>query len=217
MDELKSPPALRNPNHATGTGQNKACFSSNDFEMSGIRCFMSFTQAPQNLLSKAEVHALLEETRRAASQFGINVDIPSQVAHFLGKFSDSLQSVLAISDDALWRLWRLMAYDWPGNVGELENAVECAVALSSDSVLTVDDLASIPNGAQAGSPPDVNELVPLEKVERRTILHALRETEEISSPPHVSSVLGRQPSIGSSKTTPQLPSQQTTSHERSTR
>jgi DNA-binding NtrC family response regulator len=140
---------------------------------------------------------LVEEA--AASQSGIKVDIPLLVTHFLWKFSDSLQSVLAISDDALWRLWWLTAYDWPGNVRELENAIECAVALSSDSVLMVDDLASIPNGAQAGSRPDVHELVPLAELERRAILHALRETQEISSPPHVSSVLGRQPSIGKLK------------------
>jgi hypothetical protein len=175
-----------------------------------------YASATSHLLSKAELHAQLEETRRAASEFGIKADIPLLVAHFLGKFTNSLQSVLAISDDALWRLWRLIAYDCPGNVRELENAIECAVALSSDSILTVDDLASIPNGAPAGSLPDVNELVPLAEVERRAILHALRQTEEISSPTHVSSVLGRQPSIGSSKTAP-LPSQQTMSHERSTR
>ncbi len=100
-------------------------------------------------------------------------DIPLLVAHFLDKFSDSLQPVRSISDDALRRL---MAYDWPGNVRELENAIECAVALSSDSVLTVDDLASVPNGASPGCVPDCNELVPLEELERRAILHAMRET-----------------------------------------
>jgi two-component system response regulator HydG len=41
------------------------------------------------------------------------VDIPLLVAHFLEKYSDPLQPVHAISDDALRRL---MTYDWPGNV-----------------------------------------------------------------------------------------------------
>jgi two-component system response regulator HydG len=95
------------------------------------------------------------------------------VTYFLKNLSDPLQPVRAISDDALRRL---MAYDWPGNVRELENAIECAMALSSDSVLTADDLASVPNGASAGSLPDGNELVPLEEIERRAILHTLRET-----------------------------------------
>ena len=101
------------------------------------------------------------------------IDIPLLVAYFLDKFSDPLQLVRAISDDALRRL---MAYDWPGNVRELENAIECAVALSPDSVLKVDDLASVPDGALARSLPDSNELVPLAEIERRAVLHALRET-----------------------------------------
>jgi transcriptional regulator with PAS, ATPase and Fis domain len=102
------------------------------------------------------------------------VDIPVLVSYFLEKFSDPLQPVRAISEDALRRL---MAYDWPGNVRELENAIESAVALSSDSVLTTDDLASVPKGASAGSLPDGNELVPLAEIERRAIFQALRETE----------------------------------------
>jgi transcriptional regulator with PAS, ATPase and Fis domain len=102
------------------------------------------------------------------------VDIPLLVAHFLEKFSDPQQPVHSISDDALRRL---MAYDWPGNVRELENAIESAVALSSDSVLTADDLASVPNRASAPHPPDGNEILPLQEMERRAVLRALRATE----------------------------------------
>jgi two-component system response regulator HydG len=98
-------------------------------------------------------------------------DIPLLAAHFLERFSDS-QPVRSFSEDALRRL---MAHDWPGNVRELENAIECAVALSSDSVLTVDDLASVPKSAFSEYVPDCNELVPLEELERRAILQALRE------------------------------------------
>jgi len=101
------------------------------------------------------------------------VDIPLLAAHFLEKFSDSLQPVRAISDDALRRL---MAYDWPGNVRELENAIECALALSSGSVLTADDLASLPYRASAPNAPHSNELIPLEELERRAIANTLRET-----------------------------------------
>lgn len=101
------------------------------------------------------------------------IDIPILVAHFLEKFSGPLQQVRAIADDALRRL---MAYDWPGNVRELQNAVESAVALSSNSVLTVDDLASVPNGASGHEAPKTNELIPLAEIERRAVLHTLRET-----------------------------------------
>jgi DNA-binding NtrC family response regulator len=101
------------------------------------------------------------------------VDIPMLVAHFLDKFCDSKQPVRALSDEALRRL---MAYDWPGNVRELENAIECALALSSDNILTADELASVPFGTLALNAPDSNELVPLEELERRAIMNALRET-----------------------------------------
>jgi len=100
-------------------------------------------------------------------------DIPLLAVHFLERFSDSLQPVRSFSEDALRRL---MAHDWPGNVRELENAIECAVALSSDSVLTADDLASVPNGAFPEYVPDCNGLVPLEELERRAVLQALRQT-----------------------------------------
>jgi two-component system response regulator HydG len=101
------------------------------------------------------------------------VDIPRLVAHFLLKFSDALHPPHTISDSAMQRL---MSYDWPGNVRELENAIECAVAVSSESVLTVDDLISLPNGGSHEHVSDYDELTPLEELERRAILHALRET-----------------------------------------
>jgi transcriptional regulator with PAS, ATPase and Fis domain len=101
------------------------------------------------------------------------IDIPLLVAYFLDKFLEPLQPVRAISDDALRRL---MTYNWPGNVRELENAIESAVALSSDTILTVDDLASLPPSASCPRVPDSNELVPLQEIERRAIINAVRET-----------------------------------------
>ncbi len=101
------------------------------------------------------------------------VDIPLLVIHFLDKFSGTVDCVHAISDGALQRL---MSHDWPGNIRELQNAIERAVALSSESVLTADDLVSVPNQASATDGPNNNEIVPLREIERRAILHALRET-----------------------------------------
>ena len=95
------------------------------------------------------------------------------VAHFLEKFPDPLQPGHTISDGALRRL---MTCDCPGNVRELENAIECAGALSSDVVLTADDLASVPYRASASHPPDSSGLVPLQEIGRRAVLLALRET-----------------------------------------
>lgn len=101
------------------------------------------------------------------------IDIPQLVAHFLDKFSDPPGLVRAISDDALRRL---ISYDWPGNVRELENAIECAMALSSDTILTEDDLASLPVGALSGILGDGDKLSGLAELERRAVLHVLRES-----------------------------------------
>lgn len=102
------------------------------------------------------------------------IDIPLLVHYFLTKFADPVRPVCEISDEALRRL---MAYDWPGNVRQLENVIESAVALSSNDTLTIQDLAAVPQNAITGRTPDCNEMVSLEELERRAIFHAIRETD----------------------------------------
>jgi len=100
-------------------------------------------------------------------------DIPMLVNSFLEKFSSSQRTVTSVSEDAMARL---LAYDWPGNVRELENAVERAVALGSGPVVALTDL---PTNLQHGifeRRMGMDELVPLEELERRAIFRALRET-----------------------------------------
>jgi len=100
-------------------------------------------------------------------------DIPLLVNSFLEKFSDSARPIHTVSEDAMRRI---MAYDWPGNIRELENAIERAVALGSGPILHVGDL---PSNLQYTAPekhPDGDELVPLEILERRAIFRALQET-----------------------------------------
>jgi len=66
-------------------------------------------------------------------------DIPLLVQHFLDKFAaGSSTPALKMSQEATRRL---MAYHWPGNVRQLENAVERAVAFSAGrSHIDVSDL-----------------------------------------------------------------------------
>ena len=64
------------------------------------------------------------------------VDIPLLVAHFLNKFSNPKQPVRALSDQALRKL---MAYDWPGNIRELQNVVERAVILCDGETFSLDE------------------------------------------------------------------------------
>ena len=58
-------------------------------------------------------------------------DIPLLVQHFLERFCRELappRPAMTVSQQAMRRL---MAYAWPGNVRQLENALERAVALSA--------------------------------------------------------------------------------------
>jgi DNA-binding NtrC family response regulator len=99
-------------------------------------------------------------------------DIPILVNSFLEKFSEANGRMRTISEDAIARM---MAYDWPGNVRELENAIERAIALGSGPILHAGDL---PTNLQYGTGdrlPQTDELLPLDELERRAILRALRE------------------------------------------
>jgi DNA-binding NtrC family response regulator len=100
-------------------------------------------------------------------------DIPLLVNSFLEKFSDSARPIHSVSEDATRRI---MAYDWPGNIRELENAIERAVALGSGPILHVGDLPSNLQYTASEKHPDGDELVPLEILERRAIFRALQET-----------------------------------------
>jgi DNA-binding NtrC family response regulator len=100
-------------------------------------------------------------------------DIPLLVTCFLEKFSGIHGATRTISNDAMQRL---MTYDWPGNVRELENAIERAVALGTGLVVNVDDLPTHLHHSMVMRAPDRNQIVPLEELERRAILHTLRET-----------------------------------------
>ncbi|MGH9591521.1 MAG: helix-turn-helix domain-containing protein, partial [Bryobacteraceae bacterium] len=100
-------------------------------------------------------------------------DIPMLIASFLEKFSVPERPVRSFSEEAMRRL---MAYDWPGNIRELENAIERAMALSSGPILQLSDLPSNLQFASRERPAEEGELVPLEMLERRAIFRALRET-----------------------------------------
>jgi DNA-binding NtrC family response regulator len=77
-------------------------------------------------------------------------DIPLLVQHFLQKLSaESGRSTVTISQDALRRL---MAYHWPGNIRQLENAIERAMAFSQGrSQIDVHDLTA---DIQQQAPPE---------------------------------------------------------------
>jgi two-component system response regulator HydG len=99
-------------------------------------------------------------------------DIPILVNSFLEKHCEATDKTCTISEDAMSHL---MGYDWPGNVRELENAIEHAIALRSGSILRTGDLPSNLHHASGEKLPQNDEVLPLEKLERRAILRVLQE------------------------------------------
>ncbi len=61
-------------------------------------------------------------------------DIPLLVEHFLKKFNQQMKKeVRGLTPEAMQKL---MLYDWPGNIRELENVIEFAVALSPNELIS---------------------------------------------------------------------------------
>jgi two-component system response regulator PilR (NtrC family) len=76
-------------------------------------------------------------------------------------------------------LEQLRSYDFPGNVRELENILERAIALSAGGEIEVEDLRLQPVAAEegaAGAVPGAPLPAYLDKVEREAILAALAQT-----------------------------------------
>ena len=67
-------------------------------------------------------------------------DIPVLVAHFMQKIAgDSIQNLKKFAPEALEYL---TAYEWPGNVRQLENMVERCMVMSARDIISVEDLPS---------------------------------------------------------------------------
>jgi two-component system response regulator PilR (NtrC family) len=113
-------------------------------------------------------------------------DIPILASHFLKKYSEELnKNILKTSPEALQIL---LNYEYPGNVRELQNIIERAVALESGQELTVHNLSSYLSEQPLlrKGPIDIeipNEGIDLEKMvedlERTLLLKALDKTKGI--------------------------------------
>jgi two-component system response regulator HydG len=101
-------------------------------------------------------------------------DIPLLVGHFLERMNAATGVERTISDEAL-RL--MMAYDWPGNIRELESCLERAATLTSGPNIQIGDL---PTQVQNGGRPAPSEgghpsgVVPIAEMEREAIFSALK-------------------------------------------
>ena len=92
-------------------------------------------------------------------------DIPPLLRHFLEKLSEVADRPMqAVSEGAMKKL---MAYDYPGNVRELENIVERAVALSRGTEIEVD---SLPPNVVDTRVSTIVPLIPAEGVNLQSLL-----------------------------------------------
>jgi two-component system response regulator HydG len=100
-------------------------------------------------------------------------DILGLIALFLKQSAPREAPVPTFSATAMRTL---MAYDWPGNIRELQNVIARGVACSSGDVINVADLpTNLPELLFASAAKEDSNL-PLIEVERRAILHVLSNT-----------------------------------------
>jgi DNA-binding NtrC family response regulator len=105
-------------------------------------------------------------------------DIPDLVNHFLQRFSQNNGKHVESITPAALKL--LMDYHWPGNIRQLENTVERAVALSTKPVIDVQDvhLDTGSSRSAANAPaPLLPEGMTLEQWEDEIIREALRRAD----------------------------------------
>ena len=102
-------------------------------------------------------------------------DTLSLAQHFLDRFA--AQSDRDVRGFTAPAAERLMAYSWPGNVRELRNCMERSVALAQANEIGVEDLPARVRNFSAShvvvAGLDPTELVPMEEVERRYIMHVM--------------------------------------------
>lgn len=113
-------------------------------------------------------------------------DVEELIEHWLGVLLERYGIIGAVFDDAARAC--LLNYSWPGNVRELRNAIECAVLMSRDGAITLNELPlevrAFP-AVQGGGPgipplgvePRQQNLGSLEMVEAEAIRTAIQQCE----------------------------------------
>ena len=98
-------------------------------------------------------------------------DIYDLAPYFVNKICQAAgKETMGVTDEVYTAL---LGYHWPGNIRELENCIESMVAMAEHSYLTVDDL---PAEIKKNTTPTTCGESLLEQQARKTIMHALSET-----------------------------------------
>src|ERR671925_201518 len=105
-------------------------------------------------------------------------DIAPLASFFIRKFSGELKKKIDGLEPEALKL--LMRYNWPGNIRELENAIERAMLLAEGTHIAVDDLR-LGEAATTGTPRETASIVKipptgiaLEEIERLALVEALK-------------------------------------------
>jgi len=101
-------------------------------------------------------------------------DIPLLVEHFLKRKTKG-KNIKKIRDDAFQSL---LAYDWPGNIRELEHAIEGAMLLSHDDVITAADFLLTQNKITSGAKlleRNDSSVLTIDELEKIHIEHCLKK------------------------------------------
>ncbi len=104
-------------------------------------------------------------------------DIPLLAEHFFRRYKEKSKN--PVKGFLPKTMDTMMRYDWPGNIRELENAVERAVLLCRSESVLPENLPPPVQGARNGGHPMVSAPLgmPLKEVEREIIIQTLADTE----------------------------------------
>jgi two-component system NtrC family response regulator len=112
-------------------------------------------------------------------------DIPLLVAHFIDKYRQSNRRDIELTPD-VWKA--LYSHSWPGNIRELENVIESALVMSSNTIITQEDLPDYLMKKEDGKieldtivPLNLNLNEALERIEGQLILRALKASDDVQS------------------------------------
>jgi DNA-binding NtrC family response regulator len=98
-------------------------------------------------------------------------DLPLLFDFFLKKYSSRINKRLAVNPDVLFTL---QSYPWPGNVRQLENVVERAVALNTSGVFDLEDLPAEMKESNRAIPGGKQQYLTLEQMQDRYIREVLQ-------------------------------------------
>ena len=101
-------------------------------------------------------------------------DVPLIASRFLKRFNEQYgKNIRELSPETVMRLVR---YDWPGNIRELESVIERAVLFCSDTELLPNCLPEEFQTRATSSSFVIPPLLPMEEIEREAIMQTLERT-----------------------------------------